>query len=126
MQQQAREEIDRVLGKREPTLNDRMHLHYTNAVLLEVQRMAAILPITPFHATTRVTTTESSANGTQNNVQNVSIGGHLIPAGAMVAPQISAVLRDAKIWGDADTFRPERHLTSDGKVDNASADMVCC
>lgn len=40
----------------------------------------------------------------------VEVGGHLLPAGTMVAPAVAAVHLDRQAYGDPESFRPERWL----------------
>jgi len=40
-----------------------------------------------------------------------------IPPGTTVIPNIWGILRDPAIYPDPETFRPERHLTSEGALD---------
>ena len=63
---QARAEIDSVLAGRRVTMADKLHLPYTAATLLEVQRCGNIVPINLQHATK----------------QDVTIAGRFIPAGS--------------------------------------------
>ena len=74
VQRKIQEELDSVIGK--PTgkgmvgLSDRSRLPYTDAAIMEIQRMSAIAPTALVHSTTR----------------NVNIRGYSIPKGTQVHP----------------------------------------
>jgi cytochrome P450 len=73
VQLKAREEIDGVVGdNRLPTVQDRKHLPYVEAVLKEVFRFHPIAPMGLPHLVT------------EDDVYE----GHLIPKGAMLIPNI--------------------------------------
>ncbi|XP_038069254.1 cytochrome P450 2D3-like [Patiria miniata] len=100
MQQRVFEEIQHVIGDREPTLDDRGKLPYTEAVILEVLRMD-----TPFWLLVPHDTQE-----------DVDILGFKIPKDTSLIPNIYAVHNDPELWGDPENFRPERFLGEDGQL----------
>ncbi|KAF9261358.1 cytochrome P450 [Marasmius fiardii PR-910] len=102
-QQKAQEEIDRVVGKdRLPSLEDKSMLPYVMAILFEVMRWQPVNPLALAHLVT----------------EEDEYKGFRIPKDSVVLGNIWSVLRDPKLYGtDTDTFRPERFLTEDGKLD---------
>ena len=94
-------EIDRVIGKvQAPSLNDRKHMPYINAFLMEVHRYATIAPTAVPHVCTR----------------DVIFEGYHITKGAIVFPNIWFIHHDEKLWLDPWHFRPERFLDSNGEL----------
>ncbi|XP_071343745.1 cytochrome P450 2J6-like isoform X2 [Trachinotus anak] len=64
IQEKVQAEIDRVIGQsRQPSMDDRVNLPYTDAVVHEVQRMGNIVPLSLPHATNR----------------SIQLGGYTIP-----------------------------------------------
>lgn len=60
----AQAEIDRVIGQsRQPSMEDRANLPYTDAVIHDVQRMANIVPLSLPHVTNR----------------DIQLGGYTVP-----------------------------------------------
>ncbi|ODN00380.1 Cytochrome P450 2D4 [Orchesella cincta] len=93
-------EIDTVVGtSRQPSLTDRPNLPYTEAVIMEVLRLSNVFP-----------------NGVMHRMlDDFEFHGFLFPKGVTVISNLYKILHDPEIWGDADTFRPERFLSEDGK-----------
>lgn len=100
-QARLHEELDNVIGSdRLVTMTDRPQMHYTNAVINEVQRLCNMVPQNIPHATTR----------------DVTIEGYLIPKGTVILPQISTVLYDEEIFPEHTAFKPERFLDANGHL----------
>ncbi|KAJ0065416.1 hypothetical protein NL108_010386 [Boleophthalmus pectinirostris] len=100
IQKKVQAEIDAVVGSsRLPSLQDRDDLHYTNAVIHEVQRMGNIIPLNVVHMTTKDTTLEN----------------YTIPKGVMVVGCLDSVLNDSTMWETPDTFNPGHFLDENGK-----------
>ncbi len=91
IQEKVFKEICEVLGappsQRVPTLADRKHLPFTEAVLAEVQRWSSIVAVPPHRATADVT-----------------VGCYHIPKEAIVVPNLLAGHRDDRIWPNANDF----------------------
>lgn len=90
-------EIDAVLGlppSRLPTPADRGSLPYLCAILLEVYRWSATVPLGLPHRLTREDTYR----------------GWRIPKGTVVWANIWAILNDPRVFPEPEVFRPERYL----------------
>uniref|UniRef100_A0A672ZBL0 Cytochrome P450 2J1-like n=1 Tax=Sphaeramia orbicularis TaxID=375764 RepID=A0A672ZBL0_9TELE len=93
-------EIDTVIGQfRQPSMEDRVNMPYTDAVIHEIQRIGNIVPLNLPHSTTR----------------EVQLGGYTIPKGVTVIPSLTAVLLDKNEWETPHTFNPGHFLNEEGK-----------
>lgn len=87
----VRAEVDRVLGKRLPTMNDLDELHYTEQVINETLRLYS-----PIHSISRVA------------LEDDTLGGYRIPAGSTIYVSLYATHRLAAYWPDPERFDPDR------------------
>ncbi|KAJ1170485.1 hypothetical protein NDU88_002361 [Pleurodeles waltl] len=95
IQEKVQEEIDRVLGHaRQPLMENRKSMPYTNAVIHEVQRFSNIVSI----GVPRLTTNDAT------------VGGFHLPKGTIVIPNFTSLLFDQNEWKTSDTFNPENFL----------------
>merc|ERR1719445_974738 len=100
VQRKVQEELDRVVGQnRHPSVRDRPNLPYTEAVLMEIQRYANIVPNGVNHVSDR----------------DFSVNGITIPAFTLIQPLMAELLK-GEYWGDGTTFRPERFLDAEGQL----------
>merc|ERR1711997_1221692 len=100
VQKKVQEELDRVVGQnRPPSLKDKPNLPYTEAVLMETQRYANIVPNGVNHVCDR----------------DFSVNGITIPAYTLIQPLMAELLK-GEYWGDGTTFRPERFLDAEGQI----------
>ncbi|XP_051802851.1 cytochrome P450 2J6-like isoform X2 [Acanthochromis polyacanthus] len=100
IQEKVQAEIDRVIGQsRQPSMEDRANLPYTDAVIHEIQRMGNIVPLSLPHLTNR----------------DVQLGGYNIPKGFAVIPNLTSVLFDKNEWEMPYTFNPGHFLNEEGK-----------
>jgi cytochrome P450 family 2 subfamily U polypeptide 1 len=95
-------------GSRAVALDDRVKMPYTEAVMLEVHRMASLAPIGVPHATT----------------EDVEFKGFKIPKNTMIFANLFAVHFSKATWGDPHNFRPERFLSDDGKTFNRHPNVL--
>merc|ERR1712241_1049472 len=100
VQKRVQAELDSVVGQnRHPSIADRPALPYVEAVIMEVQRYANIVP-----------------NGVQHvNSRDITVNGVTIPAHTMIQPLLTNLLK-GDYWGDGTVFRPERFLDEDGAL----------
>ena len=108
VQKKLFEEIDRVLGDRTPSLNDKQAMPYTEAVILECMRFKTAIPLFLPHAA----------------VRNGKLSGYDIPKGTPIIFNTHSVTRDAKLWRYPNAFYPKHFLTPDGEVDRDKAVSV--
>ncbi|XP_071323939.1 cytochrome P450 2K1-like [Trachinotus anak] len=99
IQDQVREELNRVIGSRQVQMEDRKNLPFTDAVIHETQRLANILPLSLPHKTS----------------QDVTFQGHFIKKGTTVYPLLMSVLFDESEWERPHSFHPAHFLDKDGK-----------
>lgn len=101
VQQQLQEELDSVVDStRLITVTDKPNLPYCQATVLEIQRIANVVPLNVLHST----------------LEDTTIGNYSIPKGTLVVPQVSSVLYDERIFPDPMAFKPERFLDLDGNL----------
>ncbi|XP_021966277.1 methyl farnesoate epoxidase [Folsomia candida] len=97
VQTKVQEEIDRVVGKsRRVTLEDKSKMPYTEATLLEIQRVANVLPVV-----------------IRGCNQDTNIAGYHIPKGTLAGISSISLHNSKAIWSDPDKFQPERFLDED-------------
>jgi cytochrome P450 len=88
---QARLEVDDVLGKRAPTVEDAGQLRFLDQVIKEALRLYP-----PIHIGNRVVP------------QDTLVSGYRVPADTRVMYSIYLTHRDREHWPDAHCFKPER------------------
>lgn len=99
IQARVQAEIDAVIGQaRPPALEDRNNMHYTNAVIHEVQRKGNVIPF----------------NVPRMASEDAYVDGYYIPKGTVVMANLTSLLFDKNEWETPDTFNPE-HFLKDGK-----------
>lgn len=101
IQDKVQAEIDEVVGThRVPSLTDKGSLPFTEATIMEVQRLTVAVPLAIPHMASETT----------------EFRGYTIPKGTVVVPNLWSVHRDPTQWDDPDSFNPARFLEDEGKL----------
>lgn len=100
------EELDGVLGERDPAMEDVPRLNWARAVIEESLRLYPPASIV-----------------VRRNVGDTVLGGYAIPKDAMVIVNIANIHRHGEFWPAADEFSPERFLRDDDKPGHRLAYM---
>ncbi|ETE64942.1 F-box/WD repeat-containing protein 10, partial [Ophiophagus hannah] len=100
------QEIDDVVGpNRQPTMEDKVKLPYTNAFAHELLRFQP----------------GSGENFPRTTTQNVIFKGHFIPRGTTVLPLWASVHFDPLCWDNPRTFDPAHFLDKNGEFQKKDA-----
>ncbi|XP_060639581.2 cytochrome P450 2G1-like [Anolis sagrei] len=93
------QEIDDVIGSnRQPKVEDRIRMPYTEAVIHEIQRFGDVLPMNLPHAMTRT----------------IQFRGYTLPKGLNVIPLLTSVLKDPDCFCEPEKFNPGHFLDDQG------------
>ncbi|EAU93067.2 cytochrome P450 [Coprinopsis cinerea okayama7 len=94
VQKLAQEELDRVLGGRLPTLQDRPDLPLIESICYEVLRWNPVTPLSLSHYAS----------------ETDEYRGYHIPKGTVILPNVWAVLHDPDLYPDPFTFKADRFV----------------
>ncbi|XP_005092448.1 steroid 17-alpha-hydroxylase/17,20 lyase-like [Aplysia californica] len=94
------EEIESVLGDRRPRVEDRMSMHYTEAVILENIRFVSQVPL----------------SGLRSGREDIHIDGYVIPKGTRIMANQWFFHHNPELWDDPWKFKPERFLDESGVI----------
>ncbi|KAM4052608.1 cytochrome P450 2U1 [Anomaloglossus baeobatrachus] len=101
VQEKVQAEIDSVIGReRPPSLTDKIQMPFTEATIMEVQRMTVVVPLSVPHMASESTVFQ----------------GYSIPKGSVVLANLWAVHRDPKVWENPNVFNPSRFLDEHGQI----------
>ncbi|TNN89398.1 Cytochrome P450 2U1 [Liparis tanakae] len=101
IQDKVQSEIDEVVGaQRVPSLTDKGSLPFTEAAIMEVQRLSVAVPLAIPHMASKTT----------------EFRGYTIPKGTVIVPNLWSVHRDPTVWDEPDSFNPARFLDEEGKL----------
>ncbi|XP_018422653.1 PREDICTED: cytochrome P450 2G1-like [Nanorana parkeri] len=103
----VQKEIEHVIGRRSPTVQDRNNMPYTEAVLHEMQRFIDLIPM----GAVRRTTAE------------VTLNGYTLPKDINVITMLTSVLKDPTCFNYPTEFNPENFLNDKGEFQRNSAFM---
>ncbi|KAL1718970.1 cytochrome P450 [Schizophyllum commune] len=110
VQARAQAEVDGVVGTdRLPTMEDRPHLPYVNALVLEVLRSHVVVPTGAPH---RVT---------EDDVYE----GNFIPKGSLIMPVLWSMLHDERKYRHPMEFWPDRFLATEGRQPEKDPRTIC-
>ncbi|XP_062572251.1 cytochrome P450 2B4-like [Saccostrea cucullata] len=98
-QKRLQKDIDEVIGQGQPKMEHREQLPLVDAFILEVQRLANIVPMNLPHA----------AN------EDFVYNGHRFAKGVIVFCVLDSVLSDPENFPEPSKFKPERFLDENGK-----------
>ncbi|KAG8552886.1 hypothetical protein GDO81_003129 [Engystomops pustulosus] len=108
VQAKIQKEIDQVIGRdRVPNFEDRMIMHYTQAVIQEVHRFGDVLPLNLPHMVTK----------------DVEFRGYQIPKGTDIYPLLCTVHHDPKEFPSPWKFDPNHFLDENGQFKKNDAVM---
>ncbi|KAJ8667478.1 hypothetical protein QAD02_009141 [Eretmocerus hayati] len=89
------DEIDRVIGQdRLPNMNDKANMPYLEAVILESQRLAPVVPVI----------------GPRRVLRDTELLGYHIPRESFVIINLHSIHADSELYPEPKLFKPERFL----------------
>ncbi|TEB26495.1 cytochrome P450 [Coprinellus micaceus] len=104
VQRRAQEEVDRVCPDRLPQLSDRPQMPLIQSMIFELLRWNPATPV-----------------GVPHYVRETNVyGDYTIPAGTTIIPNMWIMLHDPKVYPDPFTFKIDRFLGPDGRVDESA------
>ncbi len=99
VQKKCQEEIDRVLGSRNPITADMTELVYVMATMMEIQRFSCTAPASLPHRLTKEAT----------------VNGYRFGEGTFILCNVTKFLLDENVFPNPDQFVVDRFLNDDGK-----------
>ncbi|KLO17671.1 cytochrome P450 [Schizopora paradoxa] len=107
VQKKAQAEVDSIVGsQRLPTFADKEDMPYVFAVMKETLRWHSVAP-----------------QGLPHQLREDDVyNGYRIPAGSIVVGNTWGILHDPDVYPEPMSFKPERYLNSEGKLDYVAID----
>ena len=99
-QEEIQCQLDDIVGKRSPSLDDRPNLPLIQATITETLRLGNTVPNAVAHVTMIDTT----------------LCGYRVPKGTMVFPNTQSIHLDPECWENPTEFNPYRHIDKDGNL----------
>ncbi len=93
------QDINNIIGKREPKMEDQPFMPFTQAVIFETLRYITLIPLAAPHVTKN----------------DSDLQGYFIPAGTIVFPNLWALHHDERYWECPWEFNPNRWIEN-GKI----------
>ncbi|XP_030046653.1 cytochrome P450 2U1-like [Microcaecilia unicolor] len=101
VQEKVQAEIDAVIGRqKQPSLTDKALMPFTEATIMEIQRITPVVPFAIPHMSSETTVFQ----------------GYTIPKGSIIIANLWSVHRDPNIWEKPDDFNPNRFLDAAGQI----------
>ena len=102
IQEKSQKEIDDAIDGNDDiiTVETRDKIPFTEAVVLEAQRLGSVLPIAPPRIITK----------------QLEIGGYTIKPGTQVQVNLYSLHRSQEHWKEPERFNPERFIDSNGHL----------
>ncbi len=94
IQDKAYEEIVRVIGKRDPKLEDRQNMSFVEAIILEAHRYISLVQVLVPHYCT----------------SDSELSGYLIPEGTMILANVWSLHHNENYWDQPWVFNPDRFI----------------
>ncbi|XP_055997286.1 cytochrome P450 2C15-like [Ostrea edulis] len=107
-QKNLQEDIDDVVGVGQPKMEHKERLPRVEAFILEIQRVANLLPM----------------NLPRTTNEDFTYNGYIFPKDAIVFCVLDSVLSDPEIYPEPSQFKPERFLDDDGKCIGEKKDKL--
>ena len=99
-QEDIQRQLDEVVGRRNPSLDDLPNLPLVQATIIETLRVGNVGPLLLPHVT----------------IIDTTLCGYRVPKDTIVFADTESVHLDAKCWEDPRVYNPCRHIDTDGKL----------